>query len=158
MTKIEELEERLDELSHGGNGDDLTTEEGNMVRYFWIQLHWTPAEAEEYSTIQKRREILHENWEAHRMTAEEQAEYTRLSARSTELAHDICGKRVGANHAMRDRVWPMLAPRVLRYWKLQAKPCEELTDAEAEEFKGLLEWFSKLQAEALEAADDKKVE
>jgi hypothetical protein len=127
----------------------LTTEEESMVRYFWIRLHWTPGEAEEYDTIQKRRKILFENWTAGRMTAEEQAEYAKLN---TQLCDDIGVKRGIANEAMYDRVWPELAPRVLRLRKLQEKPLEELTDAEAEEWKGLLEWFSKLQREALETA------
>jgi hypothetical protein len=54
---------------------------------------------------------------------------------------------------MRDRVWPEFAPRALRYWKLVDKPREELTDAEAQELKALLEWLNKLQAEVLEAAE-----
>jgi hypothetical protein len=149
-SKIENLSERVDELADGNREDPkLTTEEANMVRYFWIQLQWTPDEAEEYYTIQKRRKILFETWKADRMTAEEQAEYMRLN---TQLCDDIGMKRGIANEAMCDRVWPELAPRVLRYWKLRGKPVEELTDAEAEELKGLLEWFGKLQAEALEAS------
>jgi hypothetical protein len=128
---------------------ELTTEEENIVRYFWIQLHWTPGEAEEYDTIQKRRKILFENWTAGRMTAEEQAEYAKLN---TQLCDNIGVKRGIANEAMYDRVRPELAPRVLRVWKLHEKTREGLTDAEAEELKGLLEWFGKLQVEALEAS------
>jgi hypothetical protein len=152
LTKVEKLEERLDALAHDGQGPTLTTKEANMVREFWINLHFTPEEGDEYSAIRKRRDDIYAAAGSVYLGAEENREYMKLSKRSTELAHDIVGKRVIANHAMCDRVWPELAPRVLRYWKLREKPVEELTDAEAEEFKGLLEWFGKLQAEALEAA------
>jgi len=153
MSKVERLGERVDELSHNSQGPALTTEEANMVRSFWRQLHWTTEEAEEYSRGKKRMDEIHVAAGGPYLGSEENREYMRLSKRSTELQHDIIGKRVIATVAMRDRVWPDLAPRVLRYWKLREKSLEELTDAEAEELEGLLEWFSKLQAEAFEAAE-----
>jgi predicted house-cleaning noncanonical NTP pyrophosphatase (MazG superfamily) len=87
------------------------------------------------------------------LNEEQNREYMKLSTRVTQLAHDVWGKRALANHVMRDRVWPELVPRALRYWKLVDKPCEQLTDAEAEELKGLLEWIDKLRAEAIETAE-----
>jgi hypothetical protein len=153
MTAIKKLEERVDELSHGGNRDDLTTQEANSVRELWIQLHWTDAEAQEYDRCKERMDAIYVAAGSVYLGSEENREYMRLSARSTELVHDIRGKRIGANHAIRDKVWPEFTPRALRYWKLVDKPREQLTGAEAEELKGLLEWFSKLQAEALEAAE-----
>ena len=151
-SKIENLSERVDELADGNREDPkLTTEEANMVREFWINLHFTPEAAEEYSKGEKRMEYLHELWLACNWSKEYEMESTRLSERSIEL-DDIVENRVSANKALCDRVWPEVAPRVLRLRKLQEKPVEELTDAEAEELKGLLEWFGKLQAEALESS------
>ena len=152
MSKVERLGERVDELSHNSQGPALTTEEANMVRSFWRQLHWTTEEAEEYSRGKKRMDEIHVAAGGPYLGSEENREYMRLSKRSTELQHDIIGKRVIATVAMRDRVWPMLVPRALRYWKLIEKPREQLADAEAQELRNLTEWFSKLQAEALEAS------
>jgi hypothetical protein len=153
LTKIEALGERLDKITHTGNWDsNLTTAEANSVRELWIQLHWTDEEAREYVRSKERMDVLYATAGSCYLGGEESREYSRLSARCTELVHDFRGKRVGANHAMRDRVWPEFAPRALRYWKLREKPLEELTTAEAEELKALQEWFDKLQAEALEAS------
>jgi hypothetical protein len=152
--KVERLGERVDKITHTGNWDsDLTTAEANSVRELWIQLHWTDAEAKEYSDAEKRQEEICAAAGSVYLDSEQNREYMRLATRQTELVHDLRGKRVGANHAMRDKVWPELVPRALRYWKLVDKPREQLTDAEAEELEGLLEWFSKLQAEALKAAE-----
>ena len=152
MTKIEALGERLDAITNRGNSPDLTTEEGNLVREFWIQLHWTDDEAKEYFDAEKRQDEIHAAAGSVYLNSEQNREYMRLATRQTELIHDIRGKRVGVNHVMRDRVWPMLVPRALRYWKLIEKPREQLADAEAQELRNLTEWFSKLQAEALEAS------
>jgi hypothetical protein len=84
--------------------------------------------------------------------SEENREYMRLSKRATELQHDIIGKRVIANEALRVRVWPELVSHVLRFCKLTENPVEQLTNTETQELEGLLEWFSKLQAETLETA------
>jgi hypothetical protein len=147
-SKIEKLSERVDELACGsGQGPTLTTEEANTVREFWINLHVTPEEGDEYSRNEERLKYLHTLWRACKWTKEYEMEQSRLSERNVELDSDIVANRVIANHAMRDRVWPDLAPRVLRFRKLEKKPREELTDAEAEEWKGLLEWFSKLRQE-----------
>lgn len=132
-----------------GQGSTLTTEEANTVRAFWIHLHWTPAEAEEYEAINKRQDVLQAKWKAGTMTAEDQREEMNLSARSTYLAHDVGMMRVLANHALRDRVWPELAPRVLRWWKLTEKAAAELTGDESKELEALQEWFTALQREAL---------
>jgi hypothetical protein len=147
-TEIKNLEERVTRLDKGQELS-LTTEEANTVRAFWIHLHWTSEEAEEYARIDKRRDVLFELWKAGRMTPEEREESTRLSARSTQLAHDLGMKRVIANDAMRDRVWPELAPRVLRFRELTEKPSEQLTGDETKELETLLEWFGELQREAL---------
>jgi len=157
LTKVEKLGERVNELAGRSiDGPALTTEEANMVRSFWRQLHWTTEEAEEYSSGKKRMDEIHVAAGGPYLGSEENREYMRLSKRSTELQHDIIGKRVIATVAMRDRVWLELVPRALRYWKLVDKPREQLTNAEAEELEGLLEWFSKLQAEVLEAAEKAK--
>ena len=150
MTKseIKNLEERISKLNENQE-TSLTTEEANLVRSFWIQLNYSPEEAQEYSALDKRREVLYQNWLAGKRPPEEQDEWTRVSGRCTEIAHDIVMKRVIANHILRDRVWPELAPRVLMFRKLSAKTIEELNDDETEELKGLLEWFSKLRQEAL---------
>jgi hypothetical protein len=124
----------------------LTTEETNMVNYFWSQLHFTPDEFEEYWAIRTRMEDIHAAAGSVHLGREQNREYMKLSQRSTQF-RDIIGKRVIANHAMRDRVWPELAPRALRCWKFQEKP--QLTKAEVEESMGLLEWLSKLRKEAL---------
>jgi hypothetical protein len=155
LTKVEKLSERVSELAHG-NGPALTTQEANSVRALWIRLHYTDEEAREYQTLHERHETLYQKYEAadpHSLSTEELEEWNKNGRRSAEIAHDTVMRRVVANHAMRDRVWPELVPRALRYWKLVDKPREELSGAEAEELNGLLEWFSKLQAEALEAAE-----
>jgi len=147
LTKVERLEDRLTKLGHHGEWDDgLTTAEANSVRELWIQLHWTDEEAQEYVRSKERMDVLYATAGSCYLGGEESREYSRLSARCTELVHDIRGKRLAATHAMRDRVWPEFAPRALRYWKLVDKPREELTDAEAQELKDLQEWFDKLQA------------
>lgn len=153
MTKIEMLGERVDALDSSDQGPTLTTEERNMVNYFWFNLHFTREEADEYRKGKERMEAIHAAAGSVYLNAEQNREYMSLSARSTQLMHDVVPKRQRANEAIYVRVWPDLAPRVLRYWKLREKPLEELTEAEAEELNGLLEWFSKLQAEALEAAE-----
>ena len=153
MSKVERLGERVNKLTHNSQGPALTTQEANSVRELWIQLHWTPEEAKEYLSCKERMEVIHIAAGGPYLGSEENRLYMILSKRCTELVHDIRGKRVAATHAMRDRVWPELVPRALRYWKLVDKPREQLTDAESEELKALLEWFSKLQAEALEAAE-----
>lgn len=151
--KVEKLEERLNALGHHGEWDDgLTTAEANSVRELWIQLHRTDEEAQEYLDAHARMDAIAAEAGSCYLNEEQNREYMKLSIRVTQLAHDVWGKRVGANHAMRDRVWPELAPKALRYWKLREKPLEELTDAEAQELKDLQEWFDKLQAEALEAS------
>jgi hypothetical protein len=153
LTKVGKLEERLNGLDHHGTWDHgLTTAEANLVRELWIQLHWTPEEAKEYLACKERMEGIHVAAGGPYLGSEENREYMILSKRCTELMHDIRGKRVAATHAMRDRVWPELAPRAVRYWKLAEKPREQLTDAEAAELKDLLEYLNKLQGEALEAA------
>lgn len=128
----------------------LTTEEENTIRWFWIQLNSSPEEAEESSILNKRREVLYQNRLTGKSTPEETAEWTKVSGRITELAHDIGMRRVSANSALRDRVWGDLAPRVLRYYKLTEKPNEELTDDETEELVAILKWFKELQREALQ--------
>lgn len=148
------MEERLNGLDHRGEWDDgLTTEEANSVRELWHQLHRTPDEVQEYVDAHARMDAIAAEAGSCYLNMEQNQEYMKLSARSTQLAHDVWGKRVIANHAMRDKVWPEFAPKAVRYWKLVDKPREQLTDAEAEELKDLIEWFSKLQAEALEAAE-----
>jgi hypothetical protein len=152
MTAIKKLEERVDELASNTHGPALTTQEANSVRELWIQLHWTPEEAQEYDRCKEQMESLHVAAGGPYLGSEENRLYMILSKRCTELMHDIRGKRIAATRAMRDRLWPELAPRALRYWKLVDKPREQLTDAEAQELRDLIEWFSKLQAEALEAS------
>jgi hypothetical protein len=153
LTKIAKLAERVDELAGDGQGPALTTEEANSVRQLWIQLHYTDEEAREYRTLHERHEVLFQKYEVARsLSPEELEEWNKNGQRCAEIAHDTVMRRVAANRAMRDRLWPELAPRALRYWKLVDKPRDQLTDVEAEELNGLLEWFSKLQAEALEAS------
>jgi hypothetical protein len=154
LTRINDLTERVDNLAHGNSqGPALTTEEANSVRELWLQLHWTDEEAKEYLACHDRMEGIHIAAGGPYLGSEENREYMMLSKRCTELVHDIRGKRIAATHAMRDRVWPELAPRALRYWKLVDKPREQLTGAEAEEFTALSEWLDKLRAEALETAE-----
>ena len=83
------------------------------------------------------------------MSTEEAEEWTMNIARSTHISHDIVMQRVIANHALRDQVWPELAPRVLRWRKLAEKPSEGLTGDEKRELETLENWFTKLQREAL---------
>jgi hypothetical protein len=152
LTRINDLTERVDDLAHGNSqGPALTTEEANSVREFWIQLHWTTAEAEEYDAAERRQDEIRAAAGSVYFNTEQNREYNTLATRQVELIHAIRGKRVRANYALRDRVWPELVPRALRYWKLVDKPREQLTGTEAEELKSLLEWSSKLQAEALKA-------
>lgn len=121
-----------------------------MVRAFWIHLHWTPEEAEEYSRNKERMEAISEAAGSVYLNVEQNQEYMKLSGRCTELVHDVCMKRTIADHILRDRVWPELAPRVLRFYKLTEKPTEQLTDQETRELDSLLEWFSELQRMALD--------
>jgi hypothetical protein len=161
LTKIEELEERLDKLPRGGSDPNEPSEEGNLIRWFWVQLHWTPEEAAEYDANHERMAaIVSERGHGPNgepggpyLSAEDNREYMRLSARCTQLAHDIQGKRVIANDAMRDRVWPDLAPRVLRYSTLQGKTAGELAENDKEELGDLEAWFEKLRREAIETAE-----
>ena len=150
--KVEKLSERVSELTRDGNSQapGLTTEESNMASYFWSQLHWMTDEYEEYWAIRTRMEDIHAAAGSVYLGAEENRECMKLSERKTELFHDILGKRLRASNALRDRVWPELAPRVIRCYKLQEKP--QLTDDEVEELKGLMEWFSKLRQEALKTS------
>jgi hypothetical protein len=148
LTKISNLEERVDQLNQNRD-PSLTTEEANTVRAFWIQLNYTPKEAREYFTLNKRRKLLYENYLAGRRAPGEAEEWTNVTGRMTEIAHDIVMRRVIANRSLRDRVWPDLAPRVLRFCKLTEKPTEELTSNEAKELESLQEWFNELQREAL---------
>ena len=148
MTKIRDLEERVDRLGESQEVP-LTTEDANTVRFFWIQLNYSPQEAREYSALKKQREILYGNYLAKRRAPGEAEEWITVSGRMTEIAHDIVMQRVIANDSLRDRVWPDLAPRVLRFCKLTEKPTEELTSGEVEELEGLAKWFSELRREAL---------
>ena len=132
-----------------GEAPALTTEERNIVRYFWSQLHWTPDEFEEYSAMKTRMEDIRAAAESVNLGAGENQEYVKLSRRSTELVHDILGKRVIITHDIRDRVWPELAPRVLRFRKFMEKPSDQLSSEENKELETLLEWFNKLQREAV---------
>lgn len=152
--EVDNLHKRADDLAHNGDGHaELTTAEANSVRELWIRLHWTDAEAKEYSDAEKRQEEIHAAAGSVYLGSEENREYMRLSARQTELVHGIRGRRVGANHAMRDRVWPEFSPKALRYWKLVDKPHEQLTSDECKELEHLLEYFNRLQAEAIETAE-----
>ena len=155
MTKISDLEERVDRLNET-HEPSLTTEEANTVRAFWIQLNYSPEEAEEYSTLDKRREVLYENYLAGKKSLEEQAEWTKITERCTQIAHDIVMARVGRNQSLRDRVWPGLAPRVLRFRELTEKPSQELTGDEKRDLETLLDWFSELQQEALGQSKNQK--
>lgn len=117
MTKLSNLTERVDQL---GQGQELalTTEEGNAVRWFWLHLHLTSEEVEEYSKAEKRQEEICAAAGGVYLNAEQNREYMDLAGRQVELVHEIAMKRVAANDALRDRVWPELAPRVLRWEKL----------------------------------------
>jgi len=148
LTKIRDLEERVDRLG-ASEESSLTTEDANAVRWFWIQLNYSPQEAREYSTLKKQREILYGNYLAKRRAPGEAEEWTKVSGRMTEILHDVVMQRVIANDSLRDRVWPDLAPRVLRYHKLTEKSTEELTSSEAKELESHIKWFSELQREAL---------
>ena len=157
MTKpeIRSLEERVTRLNESQE-PSLTTSESNMVRAFWIHLHWTPAEAEEYSRCKERMEAISAAAGSVYLNAEQNREYMKLSGRCTELIHDIGMKRVGANNALRDRVWSELAPRVLRFQKLTERPSEQLTGDEKRDLETLLEWFSELQREVLGQSKNQK--
>ena len=141
MTKseVENLKERLNRLARSGySADGLTTEEANMVRYFWIRLNWTQEEEDEHHRCREQMDAIHDAAGSVYLNAEQNREYMKLSARATQVARDIGMKRVCANDAMRDRVWPELAPRVLRYWKLLEngkRRIAELNADEAEELK-----------------------
>lgn len=150
MTRLEirTLEERVDRLNES-KGLSLSTEEANTVRAFWIQLNYSREEADEYSTLDKRREVLYQNYLAGKETQQEQAEWTKITERCTQIAHDIVMQRVINNDALRDRVWPELAPRVLRFRELTEKPHQDLTGDENRELEILLGYFSELQREAL---------
>jgi hypothetical protein len=155
-TEIENLEERINRLGESQEVS-LSTEEANMVRSVWIHLHWTNEEAEEYENIRKREDVLLEHSKARNYTRipGEEEEWTKLSNRSTELAHDIGMKRVIANHAMRDRIWPEFTRRVLRFIELSKKPTEQLLSQEKQELDTLLEWLGKVRDEAVETAKEK---
>jgi hypothetical protein len=157
MTKseVKKLERRVGELTRNGDseGPALTTEERNMVGYFWFNLHKTPHEAAAYAEAEQRQQEIHDAAGSVYLSTEQNAEYERLAKLQVQIGHDIVPKRMRVNETMYNRILPELAPRVLRYWKLKEKPVDELTDAEAQELEGLLEWFDKLQAEALESAE-----
>jgi hypothetical protein len=144
LTKISDLEERVNRLNEGKEVS-LTTEEANTVRGFWIQLNHSPEESQEYSVLRERQDILYENYIAGKWTPEMQEEWTRNGGRMTQIAHDIVMQRAIGNRPLRDRVWPELAPRVLRFYKLTEKPSAELTGDETKELGFLMEWFSELQ-------------
>jgi len=148
MTKISDLEGRVNRLNESQESS-LTTEEANMVRSFWVELNYSPEERAEYDTLDKRREVLYQNYLAGKKTPQEQAEWTKITERCTPIAHDKVMMRVIANTSLRDRVWAELASRVLRFQKLTEKPYLELTSNETKEIETLLEWFSKLQRKAL---------
>jgi hypothetical protein len=106
---MRDLEKRVNRLNKFDESS-LTTKEANAVRWFWIQLHHTPEEAEEHATLQQRQDALFENYKAGNETSEEQQEWTKNESRIVEIAHNTM-QRVSATHALRDRVWPELAPR-----------------------------------------------
>lgn len=70
MTKISDLKERIDRLGESENFS-LTTEGANSVRAFWIQLNHSHEEAEEYSALEKRGNILYEKWLSGRIRRED---------------------------------------------------------------------------------------
>lgn len=148
MTKISDLEKRVNRLGEGQELS-LTTEEANAVRWFWIRLHWTDEEAKEYSDAETRQEEISAAAGSPYLNAEENREYMDLTKRQTELAHDIGMKRVIDNDTLRDEVWPELAPRVLRFYKLTEKPSEQRTSEETKELQTLLDWFTELQRKVL---------
>jgi len=154
-SEVKKLEERVGELTRNGDsqGPVLTTEERNMVGYFWFNLHKTPHEDAAYAEAEQRQEEIVKAAGGPYLTTEQNAEYERLAKLQVQIVHDIVPKRMRVNEAMYDKILPEFAPRVLRYWKLREKPLEELTDAEAQELKDLQEWFDKLQAEALKTAE-----
>ncbi len=133
----------------------LTTDQANLARSLWINLHWTKEEADEYGNIRKRLDVLLENAKARswKRIPDEQAEWERLSERSTYLAHDVGMKRCIANNVMRDQVWPELVPRVLRFSELADKPEDTLQDAEMRKLNDLTKWFLDLRAKAVESAE-----
>jgi hypothetical protein len=145
-TEIKNLEERISQLN-ANHGAPLSTEEANTVRWFWIQLTYTREEAEEETRLRQRQDTIFRKWET--ATPEERQEYDTLEKRIVEICHDTVMQRVVNNHAMRDRVWPELAPRVLRFHKLAEKPSGELTSEQKRELETLTKWFSELQREAL---------
>jgi hypothetical protein len=153
-TEIKNLEERVNRLNET-QAASLTKEEANHARAIWINLHWTQEEADEYANIHKRLDVLLENAKArsYQRIPGEQAESSRLSARATELAHDIGMKRALGNHAMRDHIWPELVPRVLRLRKLTEKPEDALPEAEMRELNDLTKWFMDLRIKAVESAE-----
>ncbi|MGA2626201.1 MAG: hypothetical protein ABSF63_03960 [Candidatus Bathyarchaeia archaeon] len=148
LTTVKSLQERINQLNPGQT-PELTTPEANAVRWFWIQLNYTPEEAEEDIGLRKRKEILYENWLAHKSLPGEQDEWTKIESRLVELIHDIVMPRAERNSALRDRVWPELTGRVLRWHKLGEKPSEQLTGDEVKELGLLTAWFDELQREAL---------
>jgi len=117
-----------------------------MARSIWINLHWTQEEADEYVRIDKQLDVL-------TSVPGHQEEYSKLSARSTYLAHDVGMKRTQANDQMRDRIWPELVPRVLRFSELTGKPEDTLPDAEMRELNDLTKWFMDLRVKAVESAE-----
>ncbi|MGP8069874.1 MAG: hypothetical protein ACLP5V_08295 [Candidatus Bathyarchaeia archaeon] len=151
-TEIKNLTERVERLNEN-QAASLTTDEGNMARGIWINLHWTREEADEYANIRKRRDVLHEKWLQGKTTPEENQESSRLSERSTYLAHDISMRRCLANDVMRDRVWPELVPRAIRFTKLTEKPEDTLPDAEMQELNDLTKWFMDLRVKVVESAE-----
>jgi len=88
LTKVEKLEERVDKIAHTGNWDDnLTTAEANSVRAFWIQLHWTSAEAEEYAAAERRQDEIRVAAGSVYFNTEQNREYNALATRQVELIH-----------------------------------------------------------------------
>jgi hypothetical protein len=151
-SEIKGLGERVSRLNKTEQ-PGLTTEEANMVRAFWIRLNYSPEEGEEEVALEKRSEILYQNWLARKSLPGEQEEFSKVSARSTEIAHDIVMMRVIANHALRDRVWPEFVTRVLRFRQLTDETSTDLSSDESKELETLLEWFNELQCEALKKSE-----
>jgi hypothetical protein len=156
MTKseVKKLEERVGELTRNGDsqGPVLTTEERNMVGYFWFNLHKTPHEDAAYAEAEQRQEEIVKAAGGPYLTTEQNAEYERLAKLQVQIVHDIVPKRMRVNEAMYDKILPEFAPKVLRYWELKPRAPEDLPLGELRELVELMKYFERLREQILEAA------
>ena len=148
MTKVRDLAARVERLTEE-EALRLPGEDYSKVQAIWVRLHFTSEEHAEYCDLNEHDNALYENYLGDNWTPEMQLKSTRIGRRMLEIDHDTVLQRSIRNRPLRVKVWPELAPRVLRLCKLTAKPEEQLSFQEKEELDDIVEYFNELQKRAL---------